>query len=55
LKRDDFVPMDHPFGPIRTWLNGALERMDHVLAWMYEADAKAGRPSITPEKLVRAL
>src|ERR1700709_2238749 len=55
LQLDDFVPKDHPLRPIRTWLNGLLERMDDVFARMYEADAKGGRPSIAPEKLVRAL
>ena len=55
LKLDDFVPKDHPLRPIRTWLNDALKRMDDVFARMYEADAKGGRPSIAPEKLVRAL
>ncbi len=55
LKLDDFVPKDHPLRPIRAWLNDALKRMDDVFARMYEADAKGGRPSIAPEKLVRAL
>jgi transposase len=55
LKLDDFVPKDHPLRPIRTWLNDALKRMDDVFAQMYEVDVKGGRPSIAPEKLVRAL
>jgi IS5 family transposase len=55
LKLDDFVPKDHPLRPIRTWLNDALKRMDDVFARMYETDGKGGRPSIAPEKLVRAL
>jgi transposase len=55
LKPDDFVPKDHPLRPIRSWLNDAFKRMDDVFARMYEADAKGGRPSIAPEKLVRAL
>lgn len=55
LKLDDFVPKDHPLRPIRTWLNDVLKRMDDVFARMYEADVKGGRPSIAPEKLVRAL
>jgi transposase len=54
-KLDDFVPKDHPSCPIRTWLNDALKRMDDVFARIYEADAKGGRPSVAPEKLVRAL
>jgi transposase len=55
LNLDDFVPKDHPLHPIRTWLNDALKRMDDVFARMYEADIEEGRPSIAPEKLVRAL
>lgn len=47
-KLDDFVPSNHPLRPIRMWLNEALKRM-------YESDAKGGRPSIAPEKLIRAL
>jgi len=52
---DDFVPASHPLRPIRIWLNGALKRMGPVFARMYESDAKGGRPSIAPEKLIRAL
>jgi transposase len=52
---DDFVPANHPLRPIRLWLNEALTRMDSVFSRMYESDAKGGRPSIAPEKLIRAL
>ncbi|CBJ35781.1 GNAT family N-acetyltransferase [Ralstonia solanacearum] len=54
-KLDDFVSANHPLRPIRAWLNDALERMDQVFARMYERNAKGGRPSIAPEKLIRAL
>ncbi|WP_321917456.1 MULTISPECIES: IS5 family transposase [Paraburkholderia] len=54
-KLDDFVPTNHPLRLIRIWLNDALKRMDSVFARMYESDAKRGRPSIAPEKLIRAL
>ncbi|MFP4854710.1 transposase, partial [Paraburkholderia sp. BR14264] len=54
-KLDDFVPVNHPLRPIRLWLNDALARMDPVFSRMYESDAKGGRPSIAPEKLIRAL
>jgi len=37
------------------YLIEALKRTDDVFARMYEADAKGGRRSIAPEKLVRAL
>jgi transposase len=52
---DDFVPANHPLRPIRLWLNEALTRMDEVFSRMYESEAKGGRPSIAPEKLIRAL
>ncbi|KDB08590.1 hypothetical protein LIG30_2389 [Burkholderia sp. lig30] len=52
---DDFVPANHPLRPIRIWLNDVLKRMDPVFARMDESDAKGGRPSIAPEKLIRAL
>jgi hypothetical protein len=52
---DDFVPANQPLRPIRLWLNDALKRMEPLFSRMYESDAKAGRPSIAPEKLIRAL
>ncbi|MDN7450866.1 IS5 family transposase [Burkholderia multivorans] len=35
--------------------NEALAKMDRLFAEMYEADIKGGRPSIAPEKLLRAM
>ena len=52
---EDFVPGDHPLRPIRQMVNEALVKMDVLFAGMYEADAKGGRPSIAPEKLLRAM
>ncbi|MFS8974478.1 IS5 family transposase [Cupriavidus necator] len=52
---DDFVPKSHPLRPIRTMVNQALAKMDRLFAGMYEADIKGGRPSIAPEKLLRAM
>ncbi|MFS8981626.1 IS5 family transposase [Cupriavidus necator] len=52
---DDFVPKSHPLRPIRTMVNQALAKMDRLFAGMYEADIKGGRPSIPPEKLLRAM
>lgn len=54
-KLDDFVPANHPLLPVRLWLNEALTRMDMVFSRIYESDAKGGRPTIAPEKLIRAL
>ena len=52
---EDFVPPDHPLRPIRQMVNEALAKMDALFAGMYEADSKGGRPSIAPEKLLRAM
>ena len=52
---EDFVPPDHPLRPIRQMVNEALVKMDALFAGMYEADTKGGRPSIAPEKLLRAM
>lgn len=52
---DDFVPASHPLRPIRKMVNVALVKMDALLSSMYEADIKGGRPSIVPEKLLRAM
>ena len=52
---DDFVPANHPLRPIRAMANAALVKMDALLSGMYEADIKGGRPSIAPEKLLRAM
>jgi transposase len=51
---DDFVPADHPLRRIRVMVNEALAKMDELFSRMYEADIKGGRPSIPPEKLLRA-
>jgi transposase len=52
---EDFVPSDHPLRPIRQMVNEALLKMDALFAGMYEAHSKGGRPSIGPEKLLRAM
>jgi transposase len=46
------VPADHPLRQIRVLVDRALERMDVEFSRMY---ARTGRPSIAPEKLLRAL
>jgi len=52
---DDFVPANHPLRRIRIMVNDALSKMDELFSRMYEADVKGGRPSIAPEKLLRAM
>jgi transposase len=52
---EDFIPKSHPLRPIRAMVNEALVKMDALFARMYEVDIKGGRPSIAPEKLLRAM
>ena len=54
-KLEDFVPASHPLRVIRRMVNTALTKMDALFSRMYEADIKGGRPSIAPEKLLRAM
>jgi transposase len=54
-KLDDFVPASHPLRVIRTMVNEALAEMGELLGGMYAEDIKGGRPSIAPEKLLRAM
>ncbi|MGV8527328.1 transposase, partial [Pseudomonas aeruginosa] len=55
IRLEDFVPAEHPLRPIRVWVNDALGKMGDTFAAMYAADVKGGRPSIAPEKLIRAM
>jgi transposase len=54
-KLEDFVPAKHPLREIRKTANAALEKLGPVLTAMYAVDVKGGRPSIAPEKLLRAM
>ena len=45
------VPKDHPLRPIREMVNEALAKLDEDFNALY---AKSGKPSIPPEKLLRA-
>jgi transposase len=51
-KLEDFVPSDHPLRPIRLLVNEALVQLNSLFNEIY---ADHGRPSIPPEKLMRAL
>lgn len=55
IRLEDFVPASHPLRPIRVWMNDTLAKMDEKFSAMYEADIRGGRPSIAPEKLMRAM
>jgi transposase len=52
LSPEDAVPPDHPLRPIRTMVNTILSDLSPEFSKIY---AKRGRPSIPPEKLLRAL
>src|SRR4051795_6196700 len=49
---ETLVPQDHPLRAIRLIVNSALDRLSPAFAALY---ADTGRPSIPPEKLLRAL
>lgn len=49
------MPANHPLRVIRTMVNNALAEVGDLFAQMYEDDIKGGRPSIAPEKLLRAM
>ncbi|MGH9448237.1 MAG: IS5 family transposase, partial [Terriglobia bacterium] len=46
------VPSDHPLRPLRAMVDAALQQMSPQFARLY---SRYGRPSIAPEKLLRAL
>lgn len=52
LSPEDAVPPDHPLRPIRAMVNTILSDLSPEFSRIY---AKRGRPSIAPEKLLRAL
>lgn len=52
LSPEDAVPVDHPLRPIRAMVNAILVELSPEFSRIY---AKGGRPSIAPEKLLRAL
>ena len=52
ISAEQRVPKDHPLRAIRAMVDAALRRMGAQFDAMY---AKVGRPSIAPEKLLRAL
>src|SRR3990170_3642666 len=52
LSPEQRVPADHPLRPIRQMVDRVLKRLSPRFEGM---DAEGGRPSIPPEKLLRAL
>jgi transposase len=52
IRPEQRVPADHPLRPIRAMVDTALRELSPEFARLYP---KTGRPSIPPEKLLRAL
>lgn len=52
LSPEERVPADHPLRPIRTMFDASLAKLSPVFNQIYSS---TGRPSIAPEKLLRAL
>lgn len=48
---EDLVPPDHPLRPIRAMIDEALGKLDRTFDEIY---GEVGRPSIAPERLLRA-
>ena len=48
---EERIPAGHPLRKIREFVNAALAALDAAFAELYSAD---GRPSIAPERLLRA-
>jgi hypothetical protein len=54
-KLADFVPAHHPLRDIRETANAALDKLEPIFTAMCAAEAKGGRPSFPPEKLLRGM
>ena len=52
VSREERVPAKHPLRPIRAMISEALAQMDRRFEKLY---SQTGRPSIAPERLIRAL
>ena len=52
VSRESRIPRDHPLRPIREMVDDALKELSADFDVLY---SHTGRPSIAPEKLIRAL
>ena len=52
IRLDERIPADHPLRVIRQLVDAALAELSRAFAKLYARD---GRPSIPPERLLRAL
>jgi len=52
ISAEQRMPQDHPLRPIRTLVDAVLKELSPRFSQLY---AKTGRPSVAPERLLRAL
>lgn len=55
INLEDLVPKDHPLRPIKRMADEALAAMCRTFAAAYAPADRGGRPSIPPERLLKAL
>lgn len=55
INLEDLVPTDHPLRAIKRMADEALAAMSRTFAAAYASAEKGGRPSIPPERLLKAL
>lgn len=55
INLEDLVPAGHPLRPIKRMADEALAGMSRTFAAAYAPAAKGGRPSVPPERLVKAM
>jgi len=55
INLEELVPAEHPLRPIKAMADEALAGMSRTFAAAYAPAAKGGRPSVPPERLVKAL
>jgi transposase len=55
INLEELVPADHPLRAIKRMADRALAAMSRTLAAAYAPPEKGGRPSIPPERLLKAL
>lgn len=55
LNLEELVPAKHPLRPIKAMADKALASMSRTFAALYAPASKGGRPSVPPERLIKAL
>lgn len=54
INLEDLVPAEHPLRPIKRMADQCLREMSRTFAAAYASDSTGGRPSIPPERLLKA-